>query len=541
MSRFVALIALLLAACQPFYRDDLRAGQRVEKSSEVSKLLDDADRAANAGDLKRASGLAYDAIRENPSYSTRGYVILAMAFTRAGNAGAASKAIALGQKHFGSSMTSAMFDAYAREDRIADALDYIKATTFSDAKGYSVGQLTQLANADDAKTTDAAMQHYLAWREVYGVPDHAALRDAVDRITKRIGDDIDHRTPLGMRLLAIGPHADAASARGDVAGALTLYALAERILPANKFVGYRAAMARTAAKVTDVSAIDPVASNFALDGDAALKAGKIPAAIHAYRLAVAHAPWWGNAHGNLAELLALAGHPGDAALERVWASGLAAGGWATETASAPPTDLDSDGVLDPGDQCPYEAEDKDGFDDTDGCPEPDNDRDGRADAIDKCPTEGEDQDGFQDDDGCPDPDNDRDGLPDLSDACPTQPETINGTADTDGCPDEGRVVVTATDITILDPIAFEGRTAKLAKASSKILDAIVATLAGRPTLMIEVGVHTNVVATVAQARAAAVVKYLVDHGIAANRLMAVGYTDVKPRDPTRVELKPRSN
>jgi hypothetical protein len=183
LSRFVALIALLFAACQPFYRDDLRAGQRVADSSNVNRLLDDADRAASAGDLKRASELAYDALRENPTYSTRGYVILAMAFTRAGNASAARKAIALGEKHFGSSMTSAMFDAYAREDRVADALDYIKATTFSNAKVYRAAQLTRLAEADDAKTTDEAMRHYLVWREEYGVPDHAALRDAVDRIT----------------------------------------------------------------------------------------------------------------------------------------------------------------------------------------------------------------------------------------------------------------------------------------------------------------------------------------------------------------------
>src|SRR5262249_19592282 len=68
---------------------------------------------------------------------------------------------------------------------------------------------------------------------------------------------------------------------------------------------------------------------------------------------------------------------------------------------------------------------------------PDNDRDGIADANDQCPNEPEDKDGFEDADGCPDPDNDGDGVPDAQDKCPTAAETINGEADDDGCPEAG--------------------------------------------------------------------------------------------------------
>src|SRR5574338_552312 len=50
-----------------------------------------------------------------------------------------------------------------------------------------------------------------------------------------------------------------------------------------------------------------------------------------------------------------------------------------------PKDSDSDGIPDDTDKCPNEAEDKDGFQDDDGCPDPDNDNDGVADAQDKCP------------------------------------------------------------------------------------------------------------------------------------------------------------
>ena len=81
-------------------------------------------------------------------------------------------------------------------------------------------------------------------------------------------------------------------------------------------------------------------------------------------------------------------------------------------------DADKDGIIGTADKCPKEAEDKDGFQDDDGCPDPDNDGDGIPDAADKCPNEAEDKDNFQDDDGCPDPDNDNDGVPDAADKCP---------------------------------------------------------------------------------------------------------------------------
>ena len=71
----------------------------------------------------------------------------------------------------------------------------------------------------------------------------------------------------------------------------------------------------------------------------------------------------------------------------------------------------------------------------------DSDGDGIADAVDKCPNEPEDKDGFEDDDGCPDLDNDHDGIADAVDKCPDQPETVNGKDDDDGCPDSVEIAV----------------------------------------------------------------------------------------------------
>lgn len=68
----------------------------------------------------------------------------------------------------------------------------------------------------------------------------------------------------------------------------------------------------------------------------------------------------------------------------------------------PSLDPDGDGIVGADDQCPQQAEDKDDFEDENGCPDPDNDADGIVDVEDACMNEPEDFDQFKDDDGCPD-------------------------------------------------------------------------------------------------------------------------------------------
>ena len=97
-------------------------------------------------------------------------------------------------------------------------------------------------------------------------------------------------------------------------------------------------------------------------------------------------------------------------------------------------DWDDDGILNNVDACPREAEDRDLFEDENGCPDPDNDEDGLLDGEDECPNDPEDKDGFVDEDGCPDPDNDKDGIPDVDDACPLKP----GIPEERGCPSKDR-------------------------------------------------------------------------------------------------------
>ncbi|MCG5055246.1 MAG: OmpA family protein [Myxococcales bacterium] len=255
----------------------------------------------------------------------------------------------------------------------------------------------------------------------------------------------------------------------------------------------------------------------------------------------------------------------------------------------PPADTDGDGILDPEDQCPSEAEDMDGFQDEDGCPDPDNDGDGIADGLDKCPaeaetrngvddedgcpevdedsdglvgsadkcpTEAEDADGFQDEDGCPDPDNDNDGVLDAADKCPAELETKNGFQDNDGCPDElPKEVQKFTGV--IQGIQFKVNSASIRKTSFKVLAGAVKVMKEYPDLRIEISGHTSSEGDhdfnvkLSHDRADSVKEYLVSAGIEPSRIEANGYGPDQPIAPNatkkgreqnrRIEFKLLSN
>jgi outer membrane protein OmpA-like peptidoglycan-associated protein len=199
----------------------------------------------------------------------------------------------------------------------------------------------------------------------------------------------------------------------------------------------------------------------------------------------------------------------------------------------PDPDNDHDGIPDALDRCPNEPEDKDGFQDDDGCPDPDNDHDGIPDALDKCPNEPEDKDGFQDDDGCPDPDNDGDGIPDKIDKCPNESETINHYKDEDGCPDE--VPPEVKKFTgVIEGINFKTGSAEILPGSFAILDRALKVLQDFPDVNLEISGHTDRKGkatynlTLSQHRADAVKLYFVSRGIASTRLMSIGYGKTRP-------------
>jgi outer membrane protein OmpA-like peptidoglycan-associated protein len=186
-------------------------------------------------------------------------------------------------------------------------------------------------------------------------------------------------------------------------------------------------------------------------------------------------------------------------------------------------DSDKDGFVDRLDKCPNEA----GIKENTGCPDVDSDKDGLADRLDKCPNDAEDMDNFQDSDGCPDPDNDNDGFPDATDKCPNNP----GVAETGGCPKTKEIT---RGQLVLKGVNFESGKAVLLKGSYTVLDEVAESLREWPEITIEIQGHTDNTGNTAknlvlsQERAETVRQYLMDKGVAPNRLTAVGYGQDKP-------------
>ena len=201
-------------------------------------------------------------------------------------------------------------------------------------------------------------------------------------------------------------------------------------------------------------------------------------------------------------------------------------------AGCPDDDLDRDGIPNDVDKCPNEAEDFDGFEDEDGCPDEDNDGDGIPDADDQCPNEAEDLDGFEDEDGCPDEDNDGDGIPDADDQCPNEPETFNGEDDEDGCPDLVRVV--GQQIKILQKVYFATNKSKILEKSFPVLDEVAKIIQLKEKIRVRVEGHTDDRGRdkknmkLSQARADSVVAYLVEKGVAEDRLISEGKGENEP-------------
>ena len=97
-------------------------------------------------------------------------------------------------------------------------------------------------------------------------------------------------------------------------------------------------------------------------------------------------------------------------------------------------DKDHDGIPDDVDQCEDIPEDRDGFEDSDGCPDIDNDNDGIIDREDACPNVPGPKSSDPKKNGCPQPDKDADGVPDVEDSCPDVKGERSDDPKQNGCP-----------------------------------------------------------------------------------------------------------
>ncbi len=201
----------------------------------------------------------------------------------------------------------------------------------------------------------------------------------------------------------------------------------------------------------------------------------------------------------------------------------------------PDDDNDKDGIIDRRDDCPMEPEDKDGFEDKDGCPEADNDQDGLVDAKDQCPNEPEDRDGTADEDGCPEDDNDNDGVPDAKDLCPDEAETPNNYADHDGCPDEEQVRVVGDKIVLDDRVHFRTNSHIIRPVSYPLLERLTKLVSEHPEYThIAIEGHADERGDerfnkeLSQRRAESVLEFMVERSVIRERLSAEGFGSERP-------------
>jgi outer membrane protein OmpA-like peptidoglycan-associated protein len=196
-------------------------------------------------------------------------------------------------------------------------------------------------------------------------------------------------------------------------------------------------------------------------------------------------------------------------------------------------DTDGDGIPDDVDACPNEPEDHKEPDPNDGCPTIDRDGDGIPDSVDKCPDEPEDKDGVQDADGCPETDADHDGIPDAKDACPKEPGQPDPDPKKNGCPKF--IHLEGSNVRVLQQVHFQTASATILPDSFPMLQEIVLLLKANPDIKrLRIEGHTDNRGNadynldLSKRRAASVRQWLIDHGIATDRLESEGYGLTRP-------------
>ncbi len=171
-------------------------------------------------------------------------------------------------------------------------------------------------------------------------------------------------------------------------------------------------------------------------------------------------------------------------------------------AAAAPTDTDGDGIEDGADGC---AATPAGVEvGADGCPS----------AV---AATGEEADG------------DSDAVPDRDDRCPGTPQGVR--ADRSGCPIEGQTLLTLTGV------QFDHEDSAIRADSAPVLDQAVRLLLENRKVNVEVEGHTDDRGIdaynlyLSQLRADTVRRYLIDRGVDAERLKAIGRGETQPVAP----------
>ncbi len=183
-------------------------------------------------------------------------------------------------------------------------------------------------------------------------------------------------------------------------------------------------------------------------------------------------------------------------------------------------DADGDGVTDASDACPQVA----GLAALKGCP--DADKDGVADKDDKCPSVA----GPKENAGCPWADTDKDGVADKDDECPE----VAGLASNKGCPEVTAAVLESVSVDAKSIYFNTGKSTFRSEDVPVKIESISTLLKQYPTAKFSIEGHTDSDGSdafnqkLSQERADVVKNALIERGMKAENLSAVGYGESKP-------------
>lgn len=205
-----------------------------------------------------------------------------------------------------------------------------------------------------------------------------------------------------------------------------------------------------------------------------------------------------------------------------------------------PVDSDGDGVHDGIDACLQVAGDPSDDPATTGCPI-DSDSDGIVDGQDACPNVAGPEDTDLTRHGCP-ADPDGDGIEYAADACPDRKGPANAEPSKNGCPEF--VTVTDGEILIHKKVNFnsDGRSMSdvVSPHSSRLLGEVRDAIMDPDIEVVEIQGHTDDNGSVeynlglSQKRANAVLKWMLEHGVPKEKVVAKGYGFDRPIADNRI-------
>jgi outer membrane protein OmpA-like peptidoglycan-associated protein len=133
------------------------------------------------------------------------------------------------------------------------------------------------------------------------------------------------------------------------------------------------------------------------------------------------------------------------------------------------------------------------------------------------------------------PDRDGDGVLDAADNCPD----VAGTVENFGCPAYTKIVVKPDKLQLKEKIAFAWDSAQLDEVSRPALDEVAQALKDNLNFRVQVDGHASSDGddahnqVLSEARATAVLDYLVAHGVARDRLISKGFSSSVPAETNR--------